>query len=76
MVSSTYNVLFTVVVALAFRGRFKVCLFFDLRKSVSEVYNVYRDYTYISRTIGIETLVGDNKSIDMVVHIHLCNNFF
>lgn len=61
-----YDVLF-IVVALAFRGRFKVCLFFDLRESVLKVYYVYRDCTYIPRTIGIETLVGDNKSIDIVV---------
>lgn len=44
-----------------------MCLFFDLRESVSEVYNVYRDCTYIPRTMGIETLVSDNKSIDVVV---------
>lgn len=42
-----YDVVFVVVVALAFRGRFEVCLFFDLRESVSEVWNVHRDCTYI-----------------------------
>lgn len=60
MVFSTYDVLsFCTVVALAFRGRFKVCLFFDLRESVSKVYNVL----YLLRTIGIVTLVSDDKSI-------------
>lgn len=39
-----------------------MCLFFDVREFISKVYDVGTVYTYIPRTVGIETLVGDNKS--------------
>lgn len=44
-----YDVLFIVVVALAFRGRFEVCLFFDLRESVLEVYNAGTVHIYLGQ---------------------------
>lgn len=60
---------FITVVALVFRGRLEVCLFFDLRELISNSV-LCRDCTYIPRTMGIVTLVGDDKSIDMVVYIY------
>lgn len=39
---------------------------FDLRELISKVYNVL----YLLRTIGIVTLVGDDKSIDIFVYIY------